>query len=253
MTSKILVRARGYILAGAGIILFWHVLALLVHSPMLPPPQEAFAATLRLLGRDLGSHLQVSAFRVILSTVLSLLIGFPLGLIMGFEAKLDKILAPVVYLIYPVPKIVFLPLILFFLGLGDISKVFLITFIVFFQILVTTRDAVKKVPFEMIDSLRSLGGNRFQIYRHVLIPASLPDVLTALRVSMGTAIAVLFFAESFATSQGLGYFIMDAWSRSAQDEMFAGIIVMGALGTVLFIVLDMLESVVCRWQKIRRQ
>jgi NitT/TauT family transport system permease protein len=253
MIWKLLIKARGYVLAALAIILCWHVLALLVNSPMLPPPKEAFMATLRLLGKDLGTHLGVSSYRVIVSTVLSLLIGFPLGLIMGFETKIDRVLAPAIYLVYPIPKIVFLPLILFFLGLGDTSKIFLITFIVFFQILVTTRDAVKKIPFEMIDSLRSLGGNRFQIYRHVLIPASLPDVLTALRLSMGTAIAVLFFAESFATNKGLGYFIMDAWSRSAQDEMFAGIIVMGTLGTVLFIIIDIAESILCRWQKIRRQ
>lgn len=233
--------------------LFWHVSSVFLNSPMLPSPVDALSATSRLLKGELTGHLWVSFYRVIISTGLSLSIGLPLGLLMGYEFKLDRFLAPVVYLIYPIPKIVFLPLILFFLGLGDVSKIFLITFIVIFQIMVTTRDAVKKVPREMIDSLRSLGGNRFQVYLHVLLPASLPDVLTALRLSMGTAIAVLFFAESFATTRGLGYFIMDAWSRSAPDEMFAGIIVMGLLGVFLFITVDFAENILCRWQKVRKQ
>lgn len=215
---------------------------------MLPAPGVALKATVRLLGSQLGGHLWVSTYRVIFSTMISLLLGLPLGLLMGFESKVDRFLAPLVYLTYPIPKIVFLPLILLFLGLGDSSKIFLITFIVFFQILVTTRDAVRKVPPENIDSLRSLGGSRWQVYHYVLFPACLPDVLTALRLSMGTAIAVLFFAESFATTHGLSCFIMDAWSRSAPDEMFAGILVMGILGVALFILVDVAENIFCRWQ-----
>ena len=83
------------------------------------------------------------------------------------------------------------------------------------------------------------------------MPASLPDVLISLRLSMGTSIAVLFFAESFATTEGLGYFIMDAWSRAAPDEMFAGIIMMALLGVGLFILVDLLETVLCRWQHVK--
>jgi NitT/TauT family transport system permease protein len=72
------------------------------------------------------------------------------------------------------------------------------------------------------------------------------------RLSLGTAIAGLFFAESFATAEGLGYFIMDAWSRAAPDEMFAGIIMMGLLGVFLFLLVDGFESVLCRWQRIHK-
>lgn len=241
----------GYLGAALFLLVLWLNAAGRLNTPMLPTPQAAIRATYRLLFEgSLGGHLWVSTYRVVLSTLISLLLGLPLGLIMGHEQRIDRFLAPLIYITYPIPKIVFLPLILLFLGLGDRSKIFLITFIVFFQILVTTRDAVRKVSPETISSLRSLGGNRAQIYRYVLLPASLPDVLTALRLSMGTAIAVLFFAESFATTKGLGYFIMDAWSRAAPDEMFAGIIMMALLGVSLFIVIDLLESILCRWQHV---
>ena len=242
----------GYLMAALFLLAFWHLTAWGLKTPLLPTPEAALKATIRLLHEsNLGQHLWVSIYRVVFSTLLSLLLGLPLGLIMGYERQIDRFLAPLVYITYPIPKIVFLPLILLFLGLGDASKIFLITFIVFFQILVTTRDAVRKIPSETISSLRSLGGNKGQVYRYVLLPASLPDVLTSLRLSMGTAIAVLFFAESFATTEGLGYFIMDAWSRAAPDEMFAGIIMMALLGVGAFITVDILEAFLCRWQQVK--
>lgn len=242
----------GYLGAVLFLLALWQYAAWSLNTPLLPTPQAAISATARLLFEaSLGRHLWVSTYRVVLSTLLSLLLGLPLGLIMGYERRIDRFLAPLVYITYPIPKIVFLPLILLFLGLGDRSKIFLITFIVFFQILVTTRDAVRKVPAETVSSLCSLGGNRAQVYRYVLLPASLPDVLTSLRLSMGTAIAVLFFAESFATTEGLGYFIMDSWSRAAPDEMFAGILMMALLGVSLFIVVDLLETIFCRWQHVK--
>lgn len=241
----------GYLGATLFLLVLWQFAAWSLKTPMLPTPKAALSATARLLEADLGRHLWVSTYRVVIATLISLLLGLPLGLIMGYERRIDRFLAPLVYITYPIPKIVFLPLILLFLGLGDRSKIFLITFIVFFQILVTTRDAVRKVSAETIASLRSLGGNRAQVYRYVLLPASLPDVLTSLRLSMGTAIAVLFFAESFATTEGLGYFIMDSWSRATPDEMFAGIIMMALLGVSLFIIVDILENVLCRWQHLK--
>lgn len=242
----------GYLGATVFLLAIWHYASWSLNNPLLPNPKAAILATIRLFEADLGRHFWVSTYRVVLSTLTALFVGLPLGVIMGYERSIDRFLAPLVYITYPIPKIVFLPLILLFLGLGDSSKIFLITFIVFFQILVTSRDAVRKVQSETISSLRSLGGNRLQVYRYVLLPASLPDVMTSLRLSMGTAIAVLFFAESFATTEGLGYFIMDAWSRAAPDEMFAGIIMMALLGVGLFIVVDLFDNYLCRWQHLKK-
>ncbi|MHB8829687.1 MAG: ABC transporter permease, partial [Syntrophales bacterium] len=148
------------------------------------------------------------------------------------------------------PNIVFLPLIMVLFGLGDFSKIFLITLVVFFQILVTTRDAARNVSQAMILSVISLGAKRRDLYRHVVWPAIIPDVFTALRIGSGTAIAVLFFAESIASSEGLGYYLMDAWSRYAYPEMFAGIIAMGFLGYSLYMGIDFLDSKICRWKRL---
>ena len=85
-----------------------------------------------------------------------------------------------------------------------------------------------------------------------MVPAALPDVFTALRISTGTAIAVLFFSESIAGTDGIGYYIIDAWSRIAYADMFAGIIAMAALGVVLYELLELAEARVCRWTRVAR-
>lgn len=238
-------------LAGLVILVLWQLAALIISNNILPTPIASFKALYSLLGQSLGRHFVVSFYRVILSVVLSLLLGLPLGLILGREKSIDRFTAPMIYLTYPIPKIVFLPVILLIFGIGNLSKIFLITLIVFYQITVTARDAARSVPPQDIFSMQSLGANRWQIYRHVIIPACIPDVLTSLRISMGTAIAVLFFAESFATTEGLGYFIMDAWSRQASAEMFAGIIAMGFLGLIFFLAVDLLEHYLCKWRRVQ--
>ena len=146
------------------------------------------------------------------------------GLILGQSPSLNRFFSPIVYITYPIPKIVFLPVILLLFGIGDTSKIFIIFIILFFQILVVVRDQAAALRPELIYSVRSLGAGRRALFRFVYLPATVPAALTALRVSIGTAVAVLFFAESFATTSGLGYYIIsDSWQRLAYPEMYAGV------------------------------
>ena len=138
--------------------------------------------------------------------------GLPLGLFMGRNKTWDVYLAPAVYLTYPVPKIVLLPIILLLLGLGDASKVAIIALILFSQILVTVRDAVRGIDEEYFLAVRSLNARGWAVLRHIVLPATVSELLTALRISVGTAMAVLFFVESIGARRGLGYFIQDAWA-----------------------------------------
>jgi NitT/TauT family transport system permease protein len=125
----------------------------------------------------------------------------------------------------------------------------MITLILSFQVLVTTRDGVKHLPATYIDSIRAMGASGPQIIREVYIPAALPAGFTALRINSGVSIAVLFFVESFATSTGLGYMIMDAWGRMDYEGMFAGIFGMSLLGVLLFEGVNLLEKRICRWKE----
>ncbi len=194
----------------------------------------------------------VSLARVVVAMALGTALAVPLGLALGRSARADAVFAPMIFLTYPIPKVVFLPVLLVLLGLGNAPKVALIGMIVFFQILVTARDAAKAVPDASVLSVRSLGATRSQIARHVVVPAALPEIFTALRIGTGTAIAVLFLAESIAGTNGLGWYIVDAWGGIDYPSMFAGIIAMALLGVVLYEALDAIEARVTRWRRVGR-
>jgi ABC-type nitrate/sulfonate/bicarbonate transport system permease component len=245
------VRKRDLVFAIAGLLVAWQVAATLIDQPVLPPPGEVFLAFASELPRELGRHFLVSAGRVVASVLVAVVVAVPLGLALGLSPTADRLAAPIIYLLYPIPKIVFLPVILLLLGIGNTSKVFIIALILFFQVLLVVRDEAANIRPELIASVRSLGAGRRAIFRFVYLPACLPAVLTSLRVTIGTAIAVLFFAESFATTSGLGYYIIvESWGRLAYPEMYAGVMAMSLLGLGLYFTVDRLQVRLCPWQAI---
>jgi NitT/TauT family transport system permease protein len=241
-------RKRDVLLASVGLLVAWQLASMLLDKPVLPPPWEVVKAFVAEFPRELGRHMVVSAARVVASILLAIIAAVPAGLALGLSPAADRLAAPLIYLLYPIPKIVFLPVVLLLLGIGNASKIFIIAFILFFQMLVVVRDEAGNLRPELIASVRSLGAGRRAIFRFVYLPACLPAVLTSLRVSIGTAIAVLFFAESFATNSGLGYYIIvETWGRLAYPEMYAGVAAMSLLGLALYFGVDRLQARLCPW------
>ena len=241
-----------YLLAMAMLLCLWQAGSALLGPFLLPSPRETLLFFLQALGTtEFWVHASTSAWRVLSAMALAWFIAFPLGLLLGYLPKLDAYLSPLIFLTYPLPKIVLLPVFLMLFGLGDLPKVLLITLTAGYQIVVVTRAGAAGLDKKYIDSFRSLGGTRWQMIRHVLIPAALPDAITALKVASGTAVAVLFMAESFATQNGLGFLIMDAWGRGDQPEMFSGILGMSLLGILLYEGCNLLETLCCRWRRFQ--
>lgn len=239
-------RRRDVLLAALILGVAWELVALLLNREILPAPTKVLVALVEQAPRGLAWHFVVSAWRVVTSIVLAVAVATPAGWVLGQYPRVNRLFAPVIYLTYPIPKIVFLPIVILFLGIGDASKIAIIFLILFFQVLVVVRDASASIRPELLYSVRSLGAGRRALLRFVYLPATLPAILTAVRVSIGTAIAVLFFTESFATSAGLGYYvIVDTFQRIAYPEMYAGIVTMGILGLVLYFIVDFLEHKLC--------
>lgn len=237
---------RDLLLATLALLIVWQITALLLKRDILPAPTAVLAAFIVQVPRGLGWHFIVSAWRVVASIALSVALATPAGLVLGQYPRVNRFFAPLIYLAYPVPKIVLLPIILLFLGIGDLSKIVVIFLILFFQILVVVRDQALAIRPELLYSVRSLGAGRRALLRFVYLPATLPAVLTSVRLSIGTAIAVLFFTESFATNAGLGYYvIVDTFQRIAYPEMYAGVVAMSGLGLGLYFVVDFLERAWC--------
>lgn len=229
------------------LVVSWQLLSMILQTPAFPPPMEAIITFIDLFFSDLIPHLEVSFYRVGVSLVIAAAIGVPLGLFLGKNKRADQFSAPLIYLTFPVPKVVFLPIFLILLGIGNMSKIVMITLIVFYQILVTTRDAARNVQHEYVLSVKSLRATARELYQHVYFPACLPAILTSLKLGLGTAMAVLFLVETYATQEGIGFFIMDSWSSLAYDKMFAGILAMGLMGFLLYLFLDTCEKVLCSW------
>jgi len=232
--------------------LLWKLAAIAMGGVILPHPEEAirvffFAMTTQVF----WEHFFVSAYRAVSAMTLAWCIAFPLGLIMGSVKRVDNLLGPFIFLTYPVPKIVLLPIFLLLFGLGDAAKIAMIALILGYQILVTTRDGVKSVHPKYFDSVRSLGGSHLDVLREVLLPAALPHGFTALRLGTGVSVAVLFFVESFATSRGLGYMIMDAWGAMDYLTMFTGILGMSLMGAALYELANFMERRACKWMFLR--
>jgi NitT/TauT family transport system permease protein len=249
--KTIIRRILGY--AGAIVVMwaFWEAAALLLHSPALPEPHLAFRQVVEQFP-VLLPHFETSAFRVIVSMAIGLVVGAPLGLALGRSRRADALAEPLIFINYPVPKAVFFPVLIVLLGIGHASIITLITLIVFFQILVTARDAARAIPAASVLSVRSLGGTSWQVFTNVIVPGAMPEIFTALRIAAGTAVAVLFFSESLAGSTGLGYFVFDSWGRVAYDQMFAGILAMALLGVLLYEIIEIAEARMCRWERARR-
>lgn len=238
--------AGSYALAIAVILGVWHVVAVVIASPALPTP----GATVAVFARHLPALLPafwVSLYRVAAAIGIAAVLAVPLGLTLGRSRRLDALAAPVLAILYPIPKIVLLPVLLVLLGLGDAAKIALMAVTVFFQVVVSVRDAARLVPDELVTSVRSLGASRLAVARHVVVPAVLPSVFSALRVSSGTAVAILFLAEAIAGSTGLGYFIMNAWAMVDYPAMFAGIIAMAVLGVGCYELFHICEYLSTPW------
>lgn len=237
------------LLAGLGILILWAGLALLLDQPILPAPWLVLREFALELPGELGWHFLASLWRVSASMALAVGLAAPAGLVLGQSKKLNRLLSPVVYLLYPIPKVVLVPVVILFLGINDLSKIAIIFLILFFQILVLVRDQASAIRPELIYSVRSLGAGRRALFRFVYLPASLPAILTALRQSIGTAVAVLYVVELIATQRGLGYYIY-LYGSTLFDypKMYAGVVAMSLLGLGMYFTVDVLHRRVAPWQ-----
>lgn len=242
-------KRRDVLLAALGLAVVWQIAAVLVDRPILPTPLAVIQVFFAELGNGLFEHFLASFWRVVAGTLLSVITAVPAGLAIGGSKTVSRIFSPIIYLLYPIPKVVFVPIILLFLGIGDTAKIAIIFLILFFQIVVLVRDQAAALPPQLLQSLRSLGAGRRALFRFIYLPASLPAILTALRQSVGTAVAVLYIAELFATTRGLGYYIYYEGSTLLNyPAMYAGVIAMSLLGLGLYFTVDWLERWLCPWK-----
>jgi len=219
----------------------------------LPNPIRAFGELFR-LWPTLSINFFISAWRLVLAMLIALALGYPLGLLIGHERWLDQLISPMIYIIYPIPQVAFILILFLVFGIGNPVKVAIVALALFFQILVSARGAAKNIDREHVVSVLSAGATRFELYWHVILPATLPSILTSLRVSVGLGMAFLYIAEISGslnpTRGGLGPFIKSNIYNT--NQQFAGILAMALLGLLLYILIDLIERFACRWRHVQR-
>ena len=240
-----------YTIAAVGIFIIWQIIATLANVAIIPSPGLVLETLINIFFSDIQIHAFYSLARIVAGLFLAVLVGYPLGLLMGYFKKCDRFFSPLVYLTYPIPKISLLPIVMLIFGVGEFAKILMIFLIIVFQVVIAVRDGIREIPKETFYPLISLGASYKNIFIYALWPSVLPKFLTAIRVAMATAISVLFFTETFGTKYGMGYFIMDAWLRVNYLEMYAGIVALSYIGLFIFGFIDFIENITCRWQKRR--
>lgn len=237
-----------------GVILFnilWLVAAIIFRNKALPNPIDVYRVMPETISSGMGEHVWASLRRVLIGTSIALLLGLIGGILTAVSRKSNKILEPLLYLSYPVPKLALLPIIMIIFGIGETTKIIMIILIIVFQLMISIRDAIRRLPKENFYVLSSLGAGRKEYLRHVILPGILPDVFSALRVTVGIAISVLFVTETFGTDKGLGFFIVDAWMRLDYLTMYVGITAISIIGFLLFLIIDTADAVFCKWNKLQ--
>lgn len=242
LINKLKIFIQGFLLLN----LLWLLASLLLNMNVVPNPILVYKSFGKVLTSNLLIHILYSLKRIGIGLALSLAAGVPTGILMAYSKKANKILYPLIYFSYPIPKTALLPVAMLLWGMRDGSKIAIIFLIIVFQVIVSVRDSVLNIDKTMYQVIRSVGASKRQIIRHVTLPAILPELLTSIRVSLGTAVSVLFFVEGYGTKFGMGYFILDAWSRINYIDMYIGIIMISIVGFLLFVSIDFLADKLCK-------
>ncbi|MEU6121460.1 ABC transporter permease [Streptomyces sp. NPDC047123] len=170
--------------------------------------------------------------RVLLGYAIGTVTGYALGLLMGSLSLVRAALEPTLDALYVVPKLALLPVFLNMFGLGEGPQIALVAATVFFFVWISTMAAVLAVPSGHRDAGRVFGASPWQMFRHVLLPASLPAVLVGARIAAGVAVLVIVASEQIAAADGLGHLIFDSRALFQNDVMFVGIVCVAVLGVV---------------------
>lgn len=235
-----------------GFFMIWHIVSLTpFFTPVLLPSPVAVASAFWKMFADgtLMPHVLASLERAAKGFVLAAVIAIPLGIACGWTRRLNAVFEPIVELFRPIPVLAMLPLAILWFGIGEESKLFLITFGAFFPIFVNTLSGVRYVDPLLVQAAESLGATKWQIFRRVVLMAAMPDIVVGLRLGLGFSFLTLVAAEMIASTSGLGYLIVDTQLTFQTDKTLVATLMLGFLGYFMSTLLLTAEKRLLRWKK----
>jgi NitT/TauT family transport system permease protein len=238
----------------AAVIAFWWWIVVHNESPIFPTPWQVVTGTLELAeDGTLWEHIGASLYRVGIGFGAAMLVGIPLGLWMGWVAGAYRTFNPIFQMLRPISPIAWIPLAILWFGIGEASPIFLIFMASVFPLMLQTTAGVQTIDRRYLRAAANFGVSRGVLFRRVVIPAVLPEIIVGMRIGVGVAWLVVVAAEMIALRSGLGYLIMD--SRNAgnrYDLVIAAMIIIGVIGLLLDGITRLLEKLkTVRWRYVR--
>lgn len=239
------------VLGIAGLIILWEVICQLGIVPplFLPAPSAIILAGWDMLTNgELVDNLLASLYRIVIGYAIGGTVGILVGLILGFSRWFDAIGTPIVYSIYPIPKIALLPLFILWLGIGELSKVTIIALGVFFPVVINTYSGVKSVDQMLIKAAVTFGSNYFNVIRKVILPGALPMIFAGLKLAAGTSLLLLVAAEMIAAQKGIGSMVLHYGNLMITTKLMVGVLILSLLGLTFNRVLQWIENKLLPWK-----
>ena len=233
------------------IVAIWWSVVIVTDSPIFPTPEQVARGTLELAADGtLWEHISSSLFRVGTGFGVAVLVAVPMGLWMGRVDAVYRTLNPIFQIMRPISPIAWIPLAILWFGVGEVSPVFLIFIAAVFPMIVQTASGVHTIERRYLHAAQNFGVSRAMLFRQVIVPAVLPEIVVGMRIGLGVAWLVVVAAEMIALHSGLGYLIID--SRNAgnrYDLVIAAMIIIGLIGLLLDGLMRLLEGLKSvRWR-----
>lgn len=242
--------ALGVVVLGA-----WQALTSfhVVPEVVLPAPGQVWSDAKMLAlqgfqGQTLWSDVWISAVRILSGFLAAVVIGVPLGLWMGTNRIIFKLVDPILQFVRPVPPLAYIPLMVVWFGIGEMSKTMVILLGTIPIIMISSLAGVRGTPRQRVQVAQCLGANRSQIFRYVILPSALPEIFTGMRVGIGVAWTCLVAAEMIGAASGLGWLVQIAGQDIQVGVIFVGIVAIGLLGYLMELCIRLIERRVVPWR-----
>jgi NitT/TauT family transport system permease protein len=221
----------------------------LINPMFMSAPSLIWKAAVQLFASgEIWNDLYVSGVEFGWGYLLSVIVGVPFGIATGWYKKMSYIFDPFINAMNATPRVALLPLVIIWLGIGILSKVGIIFLGAVFPILINSRDGVKTTPYNLLTAARSFGATEWQIFKSVVLPSTLPFILTGLRLGVGRALIGVMVGELYAATAGIGFMITVAGATFQTDKVFVGVLVFAITGMISMELLTKLEARFDKWR-----
>lgn len=197
---------------------------------------------------EIYNDLYVSGIELLGGYFLAVVVAIPFGIMVGWYKRMSYVFDPFINAMNATPRVALLPLIIIWLGIGILSKVGIIFLGAVFSILINTRDGVKTTPMNLLNAARSFGASEWMVFKTVVIPSTIPFILTGLRLAVGRALVGVLVGELYAATAGVGFMITVAGATFQTDKVFVGVLIFALSGMIGMELLTKLEKRFNKWR-----